>query len=110
MKDRYLLIINLGIYSLTHRFSRKRKRKVGLVHSYGPQKYDKVKEPANKVAVLPPNHEFDKLVDIKESTVRTKIDGLKNRSEQCEELGRGVDGLKNRSGICEGSGEGGSTG
>jgi len=31
----------------------KKKKKVVLVHKYGPQKYDKVKEPANEVAVLP---------------------------------------------------------
>jgi hypothetical protein len=36
-----------------------------LVHSYGPQNNDKVKEPANEVAVLPRNHQLRKVVEMK---------------------------------------------
>jgi hypothetical protein len=36
-----------------------------LIHSYGPQNNDKVKEPANEVAVFPRNHQLDKVVEMK---------------------------------------------
>jgi len=68
-----------------------------LVHSYGSQNNDKVKELANEVAVFPRNHQFGKVVEMKGtdsffvpvgfSRIGTKK--LKNWSGKCEGLGEG---------------------
>jgi hypothetical protein len=68
-----------------------------LVHSYGPQNNDKVKELANEVAVFPRNHQLGKVVEMKgidSSFVlvgfsRIGTERLKNWSGKCEGLGGG---------------------
>jgi len=68
----------------------KKKKKVVLVHKYGPQKYDKVKEPANEVAVLPRKTSVQQGCWNKGNR---RFFGShwsqKNRSEKCEGPGRG---------------------
>jgi len=68
-----------------------------LVHSYGPQNNDKVKEPANEVGVLPQNHQLGKVVEMKGTDGSFVHVGFSRT---------GTERLKNRSGKCEGSGGG----
>jgi hypothetical protein len=107
----------------------KKKKKVVLVHSSGPQHNDKIKEPANEMTVLPRkpstqqgywnegnwqflcscwvfknwNQKVKKLEWEMWKTGQGGIDGLKNQSGKWEGSGWGVDGIKNSSGKCEGS-------
>ncbi len=83
------------------------KKKVVLVHSYGPQNNDKVKEPANKVAVLPQKPSaWQGCWNERNRRFFYSCWVLKNRNQKVKEMewemwrtGRGgIDGLKNRSG------------
>jgi hypothetical protein len=65
-----------------------------LIHSYGPQNKDKVKEPANE------NHQLDKVVEMK---------GINDFFVHVGFLRTETKKLKNRNGKCEGPGKWGST-
>jgi hypothetical protein len=68
-----------------------------LVHSYGPQNNDKIKELANEVAIFPRNHQLGKVVEMKGTDGSFVHVGFSRT---------GTERLKNWSGKCEGPGEG----
>jgi len=71
--------------------------KVVLVHSYELQNNDKVKEPANEMAIFPQNHQLGKVVEMK---------GIDGSFVPVGFSRTGTERLKNWSGKCEGPGGG----